>query len=65
MAVDLKANVPKAMILEGNFVGRLGSVYHAGHGHVVAKVSKHFECTADEFEGKGWHFNLIYEDGKI
>ena len=63
MAVNLKANVSKAMVWDVNYVGRSASLYYEGHGHVVEKVSQPCECTVDGFEGKGWHFNLIYEDG--
>lgn len=44
MAVDLKANVSKAMIWEANYVGRSASIYHEGYEHVVGKVSKPCEC---------------------
>ena len=63
MADNLKANVPKATICSANLIGRFTSLYHAGHGHLVAKIRNLCECTADGFKGKGWHFGVAYEDG--
>jgi hypothetical protein len=37
--------------------------FHAGHGHLAAKICNHCECTADGFEGKGWHFSVEYKNG--
>jgi hypothetical protein len=65
MAVNLKANVPKAIICDANLIGRFTSLYHAGHGHLVTKNRNLCECTADGFKGKGWHFGVKYEDGAI
>ena len=65
MAVNLKGNVPKATIYGANLIGRFTSLYHAGHGHLVAKIRNLCECAVDGYKGKGWHFGLTYDDGAI
>ena len=64
MAVNLKRNLPKAIISGANLIGRFTSLYHAGHGHIDAKICNLCECTADGYKGKGkGRFAVRYEDG--